>query len=113
MPSSSLKNYLLTHRKRLSLSQDDVAFLLGCMSGAKVSRYEQFRREPSFKTALAFEAIFRRPISELFAGMYEEVEKEVVARAEIMERSIRKKGTDSQRHRKLPALAAIAPRTTK
>jgi transcriptional regulator with XRE-family HTH domain len=43
---AQLPNYLLSNRKRLSLSQKDVAFLLGNQDGAKVSRYERFAREP-------------------------------------------------------------------
>ena len=66
MASSQLPNYLRTHRKRLGLSQDEVAYLLGAESGAKASRYERFSREPGFRTALACEAVFQRPIRELF-----------------------------------------------
>jgi transcriptional regulator with XRE-family HTH domain len=81
MASSQLPNYLRTHRKRLGLSQDDVAFLLGAESGAKTSRYERFAREPGFRTALACEAVFQKPIRELFAGLYEQIEREVSERA--------------------------------
>jgi transcriptional regulator with XRE-family HTH domain len=81
MASSQLPNYLRTHRKRLGLSQDDVAYLLGAESGAKTSRYERFAREPGFRTALACEAVFQKPIRELFAGLYEQIEREVAERA--------------------------------
>ena len=40
---SSLSNYLRTHRRRLTLSQEEVAFLLGVngeSKGSKVSRDE-------------------------------------------------------------------------
>ena len=53
-----LDNYLRTHRNRAGLSQDEVAYLLGCRSGAKVSRYERFTRPPTLQTALAYDAIF-------------------------------------------------------
>jgi len=84
MASSQLPNYLRTHRKRLGLSQDDVAYLLGAESGAKTSRYERFSREPGFRTALACEAVFQRPIRELFAGLYEQIEREVAERAKAL-----------------------------
>jgi len=77
-------NYLRSHRKRLALSQEEVAFLLGVQSGASVSRYEQFAREPSLETALAFEAIFQRPASELFGGLYQKIQHEVAARAQSL-----------------------------
>jgi transcriptional regulator with XRE-family HTH domain len=66
-----LPNYLRTHRKRAGLSQDDVAVLLGGHSGAAVSRLERFRRQPSLKTALVLEAIYRVPVREFFAGQAE------------------------------------------
>jgi transcriptional regulator with XRE-family HTH domain len=84
---ASLSNYLLTHRKRLALSQEEVAFLLGVNGmdkGIKVSRDENFVREPSLQTALAYEAIYGRPVRELFAGLYEQVEQEVAKRAKLL-----------------------------
>jgi transcriptional regulator with XRE-family HTH domain len=81
---AQLPNYLLSNRKRLGLSQDEVAFLLGTQSGAKTCRYERFAREPSLETALAFEAIFQRPVHELFGGLYEKVQREVAARAKLL-----------------------------
>ena len=84
MTSPLLPNYLLSNRKRLALSQEDVAFLLGTQSGAKVSRHERFARGPSLKTALAYEAIYHRSVSELFSGLYREVEQEVAVRAKTL-----------------------------
>jgi transcriptional regulator with XRE-family HTH domain len=84
MTSPQLPNYLRANRKRLALSQDEVAFLLGAQSGAKVCRYERFVREPSLETALAFEAIFKRSVSELFGGLYQKVEREVAERVKIL-----------------------------
>jgi transcriptional regulator with XRE-family HTH domain len=81
---AQLPNYLRSNRKRLSLSQDEVAFLLGAQSGAKVCRYEQFVREPSLETALACEVIFQRSASELFGGLYQKVEGEVMERAKTL-----------------------------
>jgi transcriptional regulator with XRE-family HTH domain len=89
---AQLPNYLLSNRKRLTLSQDEVAFLLGTQSGAKVCRYERFAREPSLEMALAFEVIFQRSASELFDGLYKKVEQEVAARAkELAARTDRQK----------------------
>jgi transcriptional regulator with XRE-family HTH domain len=84
MTSTQLSNYLRSNRKRLGLSQDEVAFLLGSQTGSKVSRYEMFEREPNLATALAFEAIMQRPVSEIFAGIYQNAEREVSARAKAL-----------------------------
>ena len=107
MPSAQLPNYLRANRKRLALSQDDVAFLLGTRSGAKVCRYERFVREPSLETALAYEAIFKRSVSELFGGLYQKVEREVTERAKIL--AERNDGKPNRRSaRKHEAIAEIA-----
>ena len=108
MISPQLPNYLRANRKRLALSQDEVAFLLGTQSGAKVCRYERFVREPSLETALAYEAIFKRTVSELFPGLYQKVEREVAARAKALgERTDRRK-PNRQTARKREAFAELA-----
>jgi len=84
---ASLPNYLLTHRKRLSLSQEEVGFLIGAKGSGKesmVSREERFDRESSLKTAIAYELIYNKPLRELFAGLYEEVERDVAERARLL-----------------------------
>ena len=53
----ALPNYLQSQRKRLSLSQEEVAFLLGIRgmnTAAKVCRDEKCAREPSLRDALAY-----------------------------------------------------------
>ena len=107
MSSPQLPNYLRANRKRLALSQDDVAFLLGTRSGAKVCRYERFVREPSLQTALAYEAIFKKPVRELFGGLYQKAEREIAERAKILaERKTDK--PDRQSARKNETIAALA-----
>jgi transcriptional regulator with XRE-family HTH domain len=69
MSTHKLENYLRAYRKRSGLTQRDVAFLLGCQSGTQVSRYEKRHRVPPLETALACEAVFGVPMSELFAGI--------------------------------------------
>ena len=80
MAVRKLNNYLRTFRKRGALSQDEIAYLLGCTDGGKISRYENFRREPNLQTALAYEVIFNVPVRELFAGLFEEVERKTLRR---------------------------------
>jgi transcriptional regulator with XRE-family HTH domain len=109
MNSPQLTNYLRSNRKRLALSQDEVAFLMGTRGGAKISRYEKFAREPNLKTALAFEVIYKRSVSELFDGLYHQVEKDVTKRAKILSfRKDRKpKETAARRRETLTSLARI------
>ena len=76
----------------MALSQEEVAHLLGTETGEKVCRHERFLREPELRTALAYEVIFRRTVSEIFAGLYQQVEQEVAARARtLVSRSNRRK----------------------
>ena len=108
MSSPHLTNYLRTNRNRLALWQEETAFLLGFKGedkGAKVCRDEKFTREPSLRTALACEGIYGRPIRELFAGLYQEVEQEVAERAKIL--AYRKVGNQNpKRHQALTNLAS-------
>jgi transcriptional regulator with XRE-family HTH domain len=84
MTSRRLPNYLRAHRKRLALTQADVAYLLGMKDGIKVCRYEAFVHEPKLHIVLAYEAICEKPASELFVGRYEEVVEEIAKRAEML-----------------------------
>lgn len=108
MVSPQLPNYLRANRKRLGLSQDEVAFLLGTQSGAKVCRYERFVREPTLETAFAYEVIFQRPARELFRGLYQEIEQKVAARAKALGfRTDRQKPSGQTAHKR-QALMDIA-----
>jgi DNA-binding XRE family transcriptional regulator len=94
----------------MAFSQDEVAFLLGTQSGARVCRDERFVREPSLKTALAYEAIFQKPARELFSGLYQEIEQEVAGRAKTLVTRIERQGSNRQTARKLTAMANIVAR---
>lgn len=86
--AQKLPNYLRTYRKRFGLTQDEIAYLLGCQNGAMVSRYEHYRRRPSLKTVFAYQAIFKIPAHELFPGIYEEVANEISKRARSLAKQI-------------------------
>ncbi len=77
------------YRKRTGFSQDEIAYLLDSQSGAKVSRYEHFIREPSLETALAYEVIFQIPVRELFAGVFEKVERRTLKKLHLLEEKVR------------------------
>jgi hypothetical protein len=109
MSSPHLTNYLRTNRNRLALWQEEAAFLLGFKGedkGSKVCRDEKFTREPSLRSALAYEAIYGRPVRELFAGLYQQIEQEVAERAKIL--TYRKVGNQNpKRHQTLKNLASM------
>lgn len=108
---SQLPNYLRSHRKQLAFSQEDVAFLLGNQSGAKMCRYERFVREPTLEVAVALSVIMGKPLEEVFAGTYRRVELQVAARAKALGYRLdrRKPGQLSKRRREaLQELSALA-----
>jgi transcriptional regulator with XRE-family HTH domain len=111
MSSRKLQNYLRTHRKRRGLSQSDVAFLLGSSTGARVSRYEGFRRQPTLQTAFAYEVIFGISARELFAGLYEQVHRATVQRTQVLAANIRGLPPARCAVRKLNHLEAILSRS--
>jgi transcriptional regulator with XRE-family HTH domain len=112
MTSPQLPNHLRANRKRLALSQDEVAFLLGTENGTKVCRYEQFVRMPSLQTALACEAMFKRSVSELFPGLYQKAEQQVAARARTLVERIGRAKSNQRVARKREVLAGIAALTS-
>lgn len=109
MTNRRLQNYLRTHRRRLGLSQEDVAILLGSASGTKISRYENFGRMPEAFTVFAFEIVFNQPARELFAGSYDDIRAAVQMRARGMMNKLHRAAdtSDKEMLRKLQALRAI------
>ena len=105
--SYKLDNYLRTYRKRSGLSQDELAYLLGCESGTKVSRYECFERMPGLKTAIACKIVFGATACDLFAGTWEKVEEEIKNRAQLLARRISRATPTPMATRKLEILQAI------
>jgi transcriptional regulator with XRE-family HTH domain len=108
MARSKLKHYLKMHRRLRGLSQEEMAYLLGCKSPAKVSRYENCDRLPTLKTVLAYEYIFKVPVTELFAGIYQEVEKEVPKRAAQLYSKLQNAQPNRKAKRKMEFLRVVA-----
>jgi transcriptional regulator with XRE-family HTH domain len=106
--SRRLPNYLLMLRKKAGLTQDEVANLFGHKSGSKISRYESNTRRPLLLTALSFEAIYGVSVRESFAGLYEQVEREIAKRARRMIHRLRDVANERQLSRKLEVLSRIA-----
>lgn len=84
MTIHKLQNYLRMYRRRTALSQLEIAYLLGCRCGAKVSRYERCARCPSLRTALAYEIVYGTPPDRLFSGMFHEVKRATLRRARAL-----------------------------
>lgn len=107
MPHRKLQNYLRTHRRRAGLSQEELAFLLGTKSKGKVSRYERYARQPRLTTVFAYELIFGVPARELFAGMFQEIERKTINQAALLASKLRQAKPDGIAARKLELLEVI------
>ena len=94
MATRKLENYLRASRRRAGLTQREVAFLLGHVTRLPVSYYENRKSVPPLKTQFAYEALFGIPIQELFAGMREEVKKEVEKKLQQMELQLQSKSRE-------------------
>lgn len=77
-----LPHYIRRHRLRAALTQREMAHLLGCQSPATVCQYEAQKREPDLRTALAYQVAFGVPVEALFPGIHQEVEQNVLKRAD-------------------------------
>ncbi len=106
MQNDKLDNYLRTYRKKLGLTQREVAFLLGCHSGAKVSRYEHSARVP-LNVILTYKAIFQKPARELFAGIYGRAERQTKRNLRLLVSRLRRRWESSALARKIANLRAV------
>jgi transcriptional regulator with XRE-family HTH domain len=88
MVNQRLGNYLRAKRKAAGLSQRAVAALLGFESEAQVSRYERNKTVPSLVTALAYEVLFRTPVSELFPGVEETIHADIESKLHRLEAAL-------------------------
>jgi transcriptional regulator with XRE-family HTH domain len=107
MTSHKLPNYLRVYRKRLGLSQNEVAFLLGWRNASQPSRYEHFSRVPTLRTALALSVIFQASVRELFSGEYQKVETAVCRQAQRLEARLTTENPDQPTAGKLALLKTI------
>ena len=107
MSNKPLRNYLRTFRRQCDLSQDDIAFITGWRDGRTVSNYERFKTVPSLETALICERIFKSPVRELFAGMYDKVDQIVTKRVRILLEQSETTPNERDRNGKIESLQSL------
>lgn len=106
--SKRISNYLKTYRKSSGLTQAELAFLFGCKSGTKVSRYERLSRNPNLKIAFACQVIFSIPPHKLFPLIFEKVEEETLKRTYLLSRKLNKSEGGPKITRKLEILKSLS-----
>jgi transcriptional regulator with XRE-family HTH domain len=70
-------NYLRNHRKKAGLTQLELGRLLGYRDEGPVSRHEINKTLAPLRTGLAYEAIFRVPVSEIFPELFAEIKQKM------------------------------------
>ncbi len=88
MQDRMLPNYLRMYRRRSGLSQRELGMLLGYKHRGQTSRHEQFKGFPPLAIALAYEVLYRAPVSTLFLGMHDKVKTSVEERLTAMEKDL-------------------------
>lgn len=89
MTTRNRRNHLKKHRRSSGLSQREVGLLIGYGSQWQVSRHELAQTDPPLTVALAYEVVFRIPVSTLFTDSYADAIQKVEARLAELESSLR------------------------
>jgi DNA-binding XRE family transcriptional regulator len=101
--------YVRRNRKHWSLSQDELARLLGVTQSA-ASRCESGEHAPEIEVALGLQVVFSRSPRALFPDLYRKVEEAVMAVAAEMDRELEGK-TDRLSVRKQQLLQSMSVRS--
>ncbi len=87
------RNHVRTHRRRSGLSQRELARVVGCGDQWQVSRHEHAHSAPTLRTALAYQIVFRVPVSTIFVEIMQATEKEVESRISALEQELMSRRT--------------------
>jgi len=82
------RNHLRRHRKRSGLSQREISVLLGYRNQWQVLRHERSETLPPLLMALAYEVIFRVPVSAIFVGIHSTALRTVEQNLAVFERNL-------------------------
>jgi len=90
MPKQSklIANRVFAARRKASLTQRELALLLGYIDEGAVARHERFCSMPPFLIALAYEIIFQAPVGEIFFGLRDTVEHVIEERISDFKKSL-------------------------
>lgn len=86
--SERLGNYIAALRKQAGLSQLQLARLVGYRDRSAVASHERHLSLPPLVIAIAYSMVFRKPVSEIFAGLADVVEHAVEAELTKLEQEL-------------------------
>ena len=84
-PNRQHANSIRIHRRRSGLSQREIAEILGYEDEDTVARHEWRRVLPPLEVAIAYEILFRVPVTALFYGLNRDIATEIEARLRKLE----------------------------
>jgi transcriptional regulator with XRE-family HTH domain len=73
MAPDQIPNYLQVLRRKSGFSQRELALVLGIVTESQLSRHERSVSAPGLLALLAYETLFRKPVSEIFPGIHRTV----------------------------------------
>ena len=77
MEEEHTTNQLVVYRKRMRLSQKQVAQILGLKNVSVLSNYERGISRPSLQRALGLEIVYRVPVAFLFPDLYDQIKASI------------------------------------
>ena len=109
--SPKVPSYLRTHRLSWSLTQQELAFLLGLGCGSQISKFECAIREPTIRATVGCQVIFGVSASQLLPGLLATVEQDVIERARLLQDSLADEQPTEALRRKVELLQAVIARS--
>lgn len=97
MYQQKLGSYLRAHRKRVGLTQRQLAMVVGIKNKTQISRHERMHVLPPLLTAFAYEAVLDVPLGEMFAGVRQQIHTEVDERLRTLEAELQCGSAHAQR----------------
>jgi len=82
-----LANYIRIHRRKAGFNQHELGSLVG-HDARIVHRHERALVTPSLAVAIGYEIIFQIPVSELFAGLRDDVAFDVESKLAQLEQDL-------------------------
>jgi DNA-binding XRE family transcriptional regulator len=95
-PERRLANYLRIHRRMVGLSQRELGQILGYPDEFPISKHERSHAVPPLVIALGYEIVFRVPVSEIFAGLKDQVERDIEKRTGKLEARLQQNSTQDR-----------------
>jgi DNA-binding XRE family transcriptional regulator len=97
MDNLTLGNYLRAHRRKSGLSQRELGLLLGYVNEGQVNRHERSKTIPPLIAALSYEIVFRVAVSEIFNGLYSQVERMMEENLAAFEAKLQEQNTKGRK----------------